>query len=36
MLNFKVSKQTRREANKNNVVIKLVSNISTNYANLSK
>ena len=36
MLNLKVSKQTRNEANKNKVIIKRVSSISINLVNLSK
>ena len=36
MLNLKVSKQTRSEASKNEVIIKRVSNISINSVNLSK
>ena len=36
MLNLKVSKQTRSEANKNKAIIKRASNISINSVNLSK
>ena len=36
MFNLKVSKQTRSKASKNKVMIKRVSNVSTNSVKLSK
>ena len=36
MLNLKVSTQTRSEASKNKVIIKIVSNKSINKVNISK
>ena len=36
MLKLKVSKQTRSETSKNNVIIKRVSNVSINQVNISK
>ena len=35
-IDAQVGKQTRREASKNNLIIKRVSNISINQVNLSK